>query len=824
MSHRAPASAAHRTFLAMSCLGASLVPATTSAQSAQSDTPAQQERALGSVTVTDIAIDEEPGRRLESPKRTRTVRDTPQTITVLTNEVIEQQNLLTLRDVLSTVPGITFGAAEGGTPPSDQITFRGYSATNDITTDGVRDSAAYSRSDSFNLEQVEVTNGANSVVSGAGSAGGNINLVTKRPQEANRRIVTGGIGTDDYYRGTVDLNQRVNDLVAIRLNAMAHRNDVPGRDVENYKRWGVAPAVTIGIASPTRLILQYVHQEDRNIPQYGVPYYVGATTQGPVPGIDRSDYFGYRNVDKQRINVDQFTATFEHELSDTTSIRNLARWQDVRQFTLASPPQGIFCLANRATPTGAVCTTDLDSRTGPGQETIIAIPAGYYLPSGPRGNTRDTRNQLLFDQLDLKAVFSTGPVEHTIDLGLAATWEKFNLVTGNSFRNPNGTNPVAFNNAAPSPTAHLPYINIGNPNEVVAGPAVPGAVYGSNVYTGPLNFIPGSLSEGEQENYAVYLFDAMKLGKVELNGGVRLERNSGTFRSDTLSTATATLGAATRGTTFRNEATLFSYRVGLVYKPIEPVSLYVAYGNSRTPSKTSVNGSCSTATCNIDPESAKNYEVGAKAEVFDGGLLVSVSAFRNERDKYAIPSNDPVVPDQVLNGQSRVDGIALSAIGKITSAWQVTANYTYLDSELRQSVSDFCLANPGRTGCGNNAAFPDPAAGSKLANTPKHSGSIFTTYTLPFGLRIGYGATYQGRFAFGTRTLITGGAALSTVLYSKDYWVHQAYLAYDFTQNLSAQLNVKNVTDSEYYTRIRNNGWATPGDGRAAILTLNARF
>ena len=63
--------------------------------------------------------------------------------------------LLTLRDVLSTVPGITFGAAEGGIAPSDQITLRGYSASSDITTDGVRDSAPYSRSDPFNLEQVE---------------------------------------------------------------------------------------------------------------------------------------------------------------------------------------------------------------------------------------------------------------------------------------------------------------------------------------------------------------------------------------------------------------------------------------------------------------------------------------------------------------------------------------------------------------------------------------------------------------------------------------------------------------------------------------------
>src|SRR3546814_574424 len=97
--------------------------------------------------------------------------------------------------MLSTVPGITFGAAEGGSPPADSINFRGYSAGSDITQDGVRDSAAYSRSDSFNLEQLEIVNGANSVQSGASSVGGSINIFTKRPLGDTRIVGTAGIGT-----------------------------------------------------------------------------------------------------------------------------------------------------------------------------------------------------------------------------------------------------------------------------------------------------------------------------------------------------------------------------------------------------------------------------------------------------------------------------------------------------------------------------------------------------------------------------------------------------------------------------------------------------
>lgn len=752
----------------------------------------------------------------ESPKSTRSVRDTPQTVTILTGETVQQQNLLTLRDMLSTVPGITFGAAEGGSPPADSINFRGYAAGSDITQDGVRDSGAYSRSDNFNLEQLEIVNGANSVYGGAGSVGGSINIVTKRPKADTDVIVSAGIGTDNYYRGTIDANVRASDLIAFRLNAMVHQNDVPGRDVEDYKRWGVAPSVTIGIDSPTRLTLQYFHQEDDNIPQYGVPYYKSSLSDGMIPGVDRSDYFGYRNVDTQEINVDQASAIFEHEFSDRVSIRNLTRWQDVTQLTIVGPPQGNYCLASNVQPSGASCTIN------PTGLPSLTIPAGYYYITGPRGNYRDSRNQLMYDQIDLRAVFDTGGIEHTLVLGAAATWEKYTLKSGNALRNANRT--LFY------PAGAYPLVNFGNPNETQAGPALPAPYgYGDNVYRGPVNLIQGTGAEGEVENYAVYLFDAMKIGKFEINGGIRYERNKGWARSDTAGTAatlTVPQGQPVRGTPTRNSDNLFSYRIGLVYKPVEAVTIYGSFGNSRTPSQSNVNGSCTdtatSQTCTVRPESARIYEIGAKAELMNGQLLLSASAFRNERDSYRVPSNEPGVPAQQLDGRSRVDGIAVSAVGKITPAWSITANYTYLDGELLQSVSNFCLSNPGATGCNNSATFPDPARGAELANTPKHSGSIFTTYTLPFGLTIGYGATYQGSFAFGTPALSGGG--LSTVARSDDYWVHNAYLAYAFDDRLNLQLNVKNIADELYFTRIRNNGWATPGDGRAAVLTLNYRY
>ncbi len=791
------------TFLALSCVG-SLISTPAMAADAEADAAEQQtERDRRDEREQIIVTGQHYQTQQESPKSTRSVRDTPQTVTVIPAETIEQQNLLTLRDMLSTVPGITFGAAEGGSPPADSITLRGYSAGSDITQDGVRDSGAYNRSDSFNMEQLEVVNGANSVYGGSGSVGGSINIVTKRPLTETRVVATGGIGTDNYYRGAIDANIRASDFVAFRLNAMAHKNDVPGRDVEKYERWGVAPSVTLGIGGPTSLTLQYLHQEDDNIAQYGVPYY--ATAGGMLPGVDRSDYFGYRNLDTQDITVDQATLTFEHQLGDQVSIRNLSRWQKVTQLTIVGPPQGTYCLANGLTPTGGSCTVSV---TGIGN---VNVPAGYYLIGGPRGNLRDSTNEIMYNQLDLRAVFNTGAIEHTLVAGASASWEKYFLSTGNIYRNPNGT--VA--NAA------FPLINFGNPNEIVPGPAGLGRVYGSNVYTGPVNFFESGRQRGEVDNYAVYLFDAMKIGKFELNGGLRWEHNSGNYRTDTGAAATLTVpqGAIVPGPVLRNSADLFSYRIGLVFKPVESVTLYAAYGNAKTPSISAVNGACTAATCNVDPESARNFEIGAKAEVAGGKLLLSASAFRNERNQYKVASNDPTIPDQVLDGKSRVDGIALSVIGKITPEWSITANYTYLDSSLRQSISDFCLANPGTAGCGNSVAVPDPARGAQFQQTPKHSGSLFTTYEFPFGLTLGYSLTYQGKYALNLPTL-----AAPTIFKSEDYLVHSAYVAYSITDQLKAQVNVKNFTDELYFTRIRNNGWSTPGDARAAIFSLTYQY
>jgi catecholate siderophore receptor len=816
--------AAAPAFIALSCVGF-----IASASPALAEDAAPADKRLGGVTVTGTAIEDDiKVEKAESPKYVRPLLDTPQTITVISNQTIRQQNLLTLRDVLSTVPGITFGAGEGGGGYGDSINLRGQSANTDITIDGVRDSAQYSRTDPFNLQQIEVINGANSVYGGSGSVGGTINLVTKRPQAEDLTVLQAGIGTDNYYRATVDSNIRASDMIAFRLNAMYHENDVPGRDVDRYKRWGVAPSIKIGVEGPTSLTFTYLHQKDDNTPQYGVPYYNNGIYDGPLPGASDSSYFGYRNVDYQKQTVDQATMIFDHQFSDLVSVRNLSRWQRIEQNLVVDPPQGTYCLAaTNRTPADGACTVDLDTRTGAGQVLNITIPAGYYLPSGPRGNGRFSENQTMYNQLDVTFNIPGG---HTLVVGGSYMAEDYNLNSGNVLRNADGTNPVAFSNSAPNANQHLPYINIANPNDVVAGPVLPGGIYGSNVYTGPLNYIATSSQDSEVTNLAVYAFTAIKLAEqLELNGGLRYERNKSTFTANTIAN-----GVVTRGVPQVGKDNLFSYRVGLVYKPVENASLYVAYGNSRNPVATSVRSGCGLATaaganvdpCGTKPEEAVNYEIGGKIDLFDAKLQLTAALFRNERTGYRVASNDPFFGTLQLNdGRNRVDGLALGASGKITPAWSIFANYTYLDTKVKQSISDYCRDNLGTTGPGpggTTVTCPtlDAQAGNPLTNVPKHSGSLFTTYTLPFGLQIGYGLTYQGSFYLNNaRTTPT------TVLFkTDDYLTHRAFVSYPVTPRLTAQLNVQNFTNEKYYTSIRNNGWAVPGEDRSAVFSLFYSF
>jgi catecholate siderophore receptor len=302
--------------------------------------------------------------------------------------------------------------------------------------------------------------------------------------------------------------------------------------------------------------------------------------------------------------------------------------------------------------------------------------------------------------------------------------------------------------------------------------------------------------------------------KLEINAGLRYEHNDA---SSTLANIALPYPAppaqpvVTQTPVAHNVDDLGSYRIGFVYKPSDNSSLYIARGNSGTPSQASVNGACDiVTTCNVDPEEAQTLEIGGKWDMGDQ-LSLTAAVFRNERSNFRVASGDPLIPEQQLDGNSRVDGVALGAVGTIGTKWSIFANYTYLDSEVIQSVSDRSLFG----------GTLDILAGDPLPNTPEHSASVWTTLQVSPALRIGYGVTYQGAYTF-ARTSATAG-----LYYTPDYVVQRAMATYDVSDDIALQLNVDNVTDEVYYERIRNNasnGWATPGAARSAVLSVTWRL
>jgi len=753
-------------------------------------------------TLESVTVEGAELKQAASPKYNVPLLDTPQQITIVPQKVIAQQNLLNLRDILSTLPGITFGAGEGGGGYGDSINLRGFTGSNDITVDGVRDSAQYTRSDPFDLDHVELVNGANSVYSGSGSVGGSINLVSKTPYLGDRTTIGVGVGTDDYARTTLDTNRQIGETTAVRLNLMAHENDVPGRDVENFRRWGFAPSIAWGLGTDTSYTLSYFHQHDDNIPQYGIPTYKGDV----LPGVDREAYYGYRNYDTQQIRADALTGILQHQFGNDISLRNLTRAQRVTQFTLVDPPQGTFCLPDNLTPAGTSCTLNQ------GTPYEIVVPPGMYMPSGPRGNIRDTTNKILYNQTDLTSTFNTGAIVHSLVTGLSLSHESYSLVGWSQFRNEDGTNPYA----APG---YFPFMPIGDPD---------------SYYTGVAHRTLTSKINGDLDNAALYAFDNLKFNEHwELNFGTRFERNDASATSYIVKPFTAPTSANPNpdnsnigqitgvNAPAKNANNLFSYRAGLVYKPVDEASVYVAYSNAKTPSAATVNGTCTatsttgTANCDVDPESAVNYELGAKWDLYDGRLSLTGSVFRNDRKNYRVA--DPGNPDnpsgqQTLDGRARVDGVLLGISGNLTEHWAVFANYSHLKSKVLQGASDF-IASQGQ----------DYTKGDPLLSTPENSLSLWTTYDLG-RWQLGYGATYVGSYVVSQHSATNPDGPLNEV---SSYWVHRAMVGYKINRNLALQLNVNNLFDEDYLTRVRTAGdvaWGTPGDARSAVLTATYSF
>jgi len=264
MSTSSPRASTVPAFLALSCVGAF---ATAPVFAADADKPVA---AAGEQDREDILVN---GQRVHDngPKQVAPLVNTPRSVIVLPKEVIEQTGSNSLQDALRTVPGITFGAAEGGNPIGDRPFIRGFDSQGSIYVDGVRDLAAQTR-EVFAVDSVQIVRGSDSTLGGRGSAGGTINILSRLPQLDNFGALSGSYGEADYKRITGDVNLKVSDTAAFRIEGMWHDQDVAGRDAIWSKRWGIAPSFAVGLGTPTRLTASFYHMESKELPDSGIPY------------------------------------------------------------------------------------------------------------------------------------------------------------------------------------------------------------------------------------------------------------------------------------------------------------------------------------------------------------------------------------------------------------------------------------------------------------------------------------------------------------------------------------------------------------------------
>jgi len=363
----------------------------------------------------------------------------------------------------------------------------------------------------------------------------------------------------------------------------------------------------------------------------------------------------------------------------------------------------------------------------------------------------------LFNQTDLFWTQRTGAVTHRFVAGIEAGRQRSDNLRTTAF----------FTSISPTTTTlNLP---VGDPTTSLAMTFQPGATDANN--------------KGVATVAAAYVQDQVRLGRyVEAVAGLRYDR----FEVDFLNNRTAAR--------FRSDDNLVSPRVGLVFKPTEPMSLYSSYSLSYQPRAGEQLSSLSLTNQALEPEVFRNYEFGAKWDV-RRALSFTMAAYRLDRGNVAIA--DPIDPTRTLlvDGQ-RTKGIEVGIAGAITSAWSVMSGYTYQEGTITRTQSATVLA------------------GARLAQLPAHSYSVWNRYDVTPRVGGGLGVIHRGSIFASTDNRVTLPAFTRV----------DAAVFLGLTKHLRGQLNVENLFDRTYYASAHNNNNITPGSPRAIRLSVTTQF
>ncbi|WP_426271110.1 catecholate siderophore receptor Fiu [Dyella kyungheensis] len=728
--------------------------------------PAATTKNLPGVSVEASAVSDYKIDNLQSSKYTQPILDTTQTINVISKDLFLQQGATTLTEALRNSPGVgTFYVGENGTTSTgDAIYMRGFDTSGSIFVDGVRDLGTISR-DVFNTESVEVIKGPASTDNGRTAPTGAVNMVSKQPELGNGVSASLSYGSADQRRVTADWNQVVSNTSAFRLNVMGQDFGVPGRDKVENNRWGVAPEFAFGLGTATRVYIDYLHIKQNNVPDGGVPTiglpgYSSPDPKRPfladAPEVDSSNFYG-TTADHDHVTADMFTVRLEHDFNEQMAFHNTLRWGRTFEDYLLTSFMG--SAANLLTPNPNDPSTWTIARSNP--------------------TFKHQSNRILTDQANLTWNFETGAITHNLSTGIELTQEKATTI-----------GYVAMNGTT------WPAANLYDPNWDVKG-----LVYGQN----------GAYTDGQTDTASAYVFDTLKFGEHwQVNAGTRMDHYTTDYSSTVACGArngpvcgTLPTGTVVQGLTTTTGDNLWNWKLGVLYKPVSYGSFYVNYAvSAEPPGGNTLTLSSSTNSLdnpNLEPERARTYEIGTKWELLDQRILLTGALYQTTVSNDLV--QDPVTLLYYQIGKKRVQGVELSAVGKITENWAVSAGFTTMNASV---LSGSAVAQDGS---------------SDLAYTPKKAFTSWTSYQLPFGLTIGGGARYNGEMLRGT------DGAIGTPAYTEAYWVFDAMASYPVSKNFDLRLNVYNLFDKDYVAAINKSGYRyTPGTPRSAMITANVRF
>ncbi|WP_293676216.1 TonB-dependent siderophore receptor [uncultured Phenylobacterium sp.] len=676
------------------------------------------------VVVTAPKDDTYRAERTSSATRTDTpLRDVPQAITVITDELIRDQSMRGMADVVRYVPGVTMAQGEGH---RDAPTLRGNATTSDFFVDGVRDDVQYFR-DLYKVERVEVLKGPNAMIFGRGGGGGVINRVVKKPDWSADRSLSAELGSWDHRRFTLDANQPFSADLAGRVVGLFERSE-SFRDFVNVERWGINPSIAWRGVENLTVQLSYEHFEDDRTVDRGLPSFNGRPAPAP-----RGAFFGDPERSYATTDVDLVNLAFEYQAMSGLVVRNRTVLGYYDKFY-----QNVF-------------------PSGPAAPGLTGAPATYPLQA--YNNLMNREN--LFNQTDLVWKTEFGGLEHTllagVELGRQETRNlrlngRFNTVTGpttltgNPFDDPTRRGQTIF------------FTNTGN----------------------------DAFNRTEATIVAGYIQDQVQVTpQVQLIVGLRFDSFDLDFHDDRAS------AAGRRDFSRRDE--LWSPRLGVVFKPIEPISLYAGYSVSYLPSSGDQFSSLSAASENFKPEKFENFEVGLKWEIAPD-LLFTAALYRLDRDNTTAP--DPSRPGQLLlTGAQRTEGLEAEIRGQLTERWQVAGGYAWQDAEITRTTS----------------AAP---AGRKVPLVPERTFSLWNKYELTSTFGVGLGVIHQTKMF----------ASISNAVTLPGFTRVDAGAFVNLSNGWRAQVNVENLFDRRYFPTSHGDHNILPGSPRAVRVALHSRF